>query len=213
MTKFKDEIPKDHTDLLQQCNAEGFIFYKGMEIPAEIHPFFFDLNNYDPESPNETLSNEIPQVPEPYKEILTKAFIKKFPFFSDAKKITWDAKIMHEGYGLYMHREYLYIDPSHQISDVTPYYFMTWLTPFNFEGRDFVYGELKDPAVLGPLNNDSKGPEGFNFTHEALNLLGRLRPDTGMCCFLDRVDPKWWHAVDKMPKGGPVVMIGAYIEY
>ena len=211
MYKFCLSAPDTYEELQAKITEEGFVLFDGFEVPKEVQEQCFQVLNYIPTNPKEPNSQEIPEIPKIYYDMLTASLVSKFPAMKDMTKIIWDSKIMYDGYKLNMHREYVYVDTTQQISEITPFFFITWLTPFPYDGREFVYGKLNNVADQGPLVCDGISMEGLDFDHPAVTTLGKLQPKTGMCCFVDRIDPKWWHAVSRMTAGGPVVLIGAYI--
>jgi len=109
-------------------------------------------------------------------------------------EVHWLAKIHDAGFYLHPHRAYHGDNMEYQ----GPAMILTWLTPDNYHGREFVYGEFTDINFSQNI---------FPWDYPYLVERGRIQPKTGTFCVMDRLSYKWWHAVTEQKSNGIITLI------
>ena len=152
------------------------------------------LNNHPLYPPEIKPWLEIPHLEESECNRLTK-FIDPPAHFH----IDWCATLFRKGNSLPPH-----LDVEGVLHNEVYARIIIWVTPPEFEGREFVWGSIKDP-IPGVL--------GYGWNHPNLTEVGRIKPRTGLGYILDIQNPNIYHGVTELTSETPVASILGSVIY
>jgi hypothetical protein len=184
----------------QYLYLNGFYFFD-VDISSVVG-YLSDRNNYKEfdmkqvkdktnfrEVENLTTINPLP--PEIIKGLIS-SLPQELQDYANNFDIKSSANICYEGFEIPPHKD--------SFDDKEPYYdavnvvanILFYITPEEFEGRDFVYGVTKTANI---------DEEDYYWGSPKLETLGQLTPQTGKGVVISTLNPKFWHAVTELIKG------------
>ena len=200
--------------MLSELYMNGFFFFNGIKYSKEVMCFLSDINNFGPAKDDYSLSGhpminckEIQRLPENIaKSIYTSLPINIINSLS-IPPIYWNSRNLGKGFYLWPHCDYVIQDYSTENSriDIGPLLICLWITPDVYIGREFIYGKIIDDKLL-------RSTTPMPFGHPGLEVLGAIKPKTGMGVLIDRTNPIWWHGVTELISDDRIVTIGGFID-
>ena len=179
---------------------KGFIFFDEIDIPEEVKFYLSDINNYTIKEDEDHVF-EMKEFPDFILNLLLPSISK-----ISTKVTGLGAKMFLQGYSLYPHRDTI-TESNYNVSSSI---FLLWFCPDNFEGREFVWGEIKDLDKIELLETKQFCTE-IGWDDPNLITLGEFKPSTGAGVVFDRINPRWWHGVKELISSSRVITIGGYI--
>jgi hypothetical protein len=104
-----------------------------------------------------------------------------------------------EGYELSPHRDFFdgFKTYNEKIEDVMALmHIVFWVTPFEFEGREFVWGNIENAHIYKK--------DFLSWDDPNLKQLGSIKPQTGKAVIIDTFNSQFWHGVKRLESGGPI---------
>ena len=187
---------------------KGFVFFDGVTIPDDLYDYFFDLKNFTQGTGDLETYHEIVEIPADICKRIEDNLPEKIKDFIKGFRVYWGAKCMGKGAELYPHSDVSLEEYSYGTG---PAIVVFWICPKGvaFEGRKFVWGEIKDMSKIpGDAN-----PGSYTNQWEDPNLtkLGEVTPVTGHGVVVDRLNPLWWHGVTPLTTDTRVITISGYL--
>jgi len=167
---------KDH--LLEKSNYERTL--------AEDYPGELERDRYEIAITDPSLCAAI-------REALPPGFREEVKNFEDVFAAVW----CEEGFALPPHRDFYDVPDALNKSLIA--IIILYLCPYEFEGREFVYGKIKTRSTESMVDWSWDDPD--------LETVGTITPKTGTGVIISPINPEWWHGVRRMESGGPVIAV------
>ena len=184
---------------------KGFIFFDGVEYSKKYLDFLLNKSNYieNMEWPVRNILFRTSIPPELNIFCLLPSFIQDQ---YREQKVIWNAKMVHKGYVVRPHRDAVFV------YDYLPgeVIIILWITPEPYEGREFVYGRIKDLSKIETKISDNVITQ-LGIYDSNLEIHGMVKPKTGMGVLIDRTNPIWWHSVEELTTDSRVISIGGFV--
>lgn len=176
---------------------EGFIFFDGMALPDKDLKYLTDLSNYSIGNYHGGMFKRLSPLQESTQRNINNSFPTSVKEFISSFKISWGGIAAEKGFCLSPHNDSLIRSGGKNIVP-GPALVVFWICPNDFEGREFVWGKVKDFDKTETSYTYEGERNAYSWDDPNLEFLGKIKPKTGSGVIIDRTNPIWFHAVSEL---------------